>query len=316
MGARRCAAQLVAELLGHDGHVEPARVEAGRHAVLEHPSQLELGQPYVAERVVLHRSQRRGIELLGQAFGEDRHTVIAAQRPALDDGALQDVGQTVEAHGLVTELFGDDGQRGCGRAADAEREMTGVAAHHGDEDPALGRGGVLHQVADELLAQVRRRREPERDDVAGQGEIVVDRLRHVRDREAGQHLGELGGGVGGVVAADGDQVVDAQFLERRGHTLDSVGCARGIRPRRAQDGAALEVDTREIVDAQLDDVSRVALGQPAKAVVTPEDTDAVIARLDGRGRDDGVDTGCGAAADENAQSLSGARYHSTSLLRR
>src|SRR5262249_34094755 len=83
----------------------------------------------------------------------------------------------------------------------------------------------------------------------------------------------------------------------------------GIRPRRAQDGAALEVNARQVVDAELDDVLDVSLDQPAKAVVAAEDTDAVITRLDRRGRDDGVDAGRRPAADENGQSLSANRDH-------
>src|SRR5262249_45633468 len=98
------------------------------------------------------------------------------------------------------------------------------------------------QIPDELLAEVRGRREAERDDVARQGKIVVDRLGHVGDGETRQDPGQLRGGVGGVVAPDGDQVVHVQLLEGGRYGFDTVGRARGIRARRAHDRAALEVD--------------------------------------------------------------------------
>ncbi|SRR5258706_10615701 len=96
-------------------------------------------------------------------------------------------------------------------------------------------------------------------------------------------------------------MVDPEPAQGVGHVWDAVGRPRGIRARGAQDRAALEVDTGEVVDAQLDDVVRVALGQPAEAVVTAEHAQSVIARLDGRRRDHRVDPGGRPAAYENRQ---------------
>ena len=47
------------------------------------------------------------------------------------------------------------------------------------------------------------------------------------------------------------------------------------------------------------DVSR--LHQPLEAVLDAEDLEALVDRLDGRGRDDRVDAGRGAAADKDCQ---------------
>src|SRR2546427_3429616 len=49
---------------------------------------------------------------------------------------------------------------------------------------------VLHQVPDELLAEVAGGGKAEGDDVTGQGQVVVDRLGHVGHREPGHRLGQ------------------------------------------------------------------------------------------------------------------------------
>ncbi len=116
--------------------------------------------------------------------------MTAPHRAPLDDGALEDVGEPVERDRGLGELLGDHRQRRRGRAADPEGEMPGVAAHDGHEEPPLGGGRVLHEVADQLRPEVARRREAEGHDLAGQRQVVVDRLRHVSDGEPRHGLGE------------------------------------------------------------------------------------------------------------------------------
>ena len=79
----------------------------------------------------------------------------------------------------VGELLGDDRERRAGRLADAEREVAGLAPHRDDDVPAARRPRVLHQVADQLDADVARGLEAEGRDVRRQRQVVVDRLRHV-----------------------------------------------------------------------------------------------------------------------------------------
>ena len=218
-------------------------------------------------------------------------------------GALQHVGQAIEADLRLGELLGDDRQRGAGGAADAERQMAGVPAHHGDEEPALGGGRVLHEVADQLLAEVAGGGEAEGHDVARQRQVVVDRLGHVGDGQPLHRLGQPRGREGRVVAADRDQVVDPQALEGLGHLGDALRRPGGVRARGADDGAAVEVDAGGVVDLQLDDVLDVALDQPLEAVVAAEHAQPMVARLDGGGRDDRVDARGGTTTYEDRQRL-------------
>jgi hypothetical protein len=94
-------------------------------------------------------------------------------------------------------------------------------------------------------------------------------------------------------------MVHAEALERLRDARDTLGGPRRVGPRGADDGAAVEVDARQVVDRQLRDVVSVALDQPLEAVVAAEDAGAVVPGLDGRRRDDGVDSGGRAPADEN-----------------
>ena len=133
----------------------------------------------------LRRSQRGRIELVGEPFGQEGHPVLAALGPPLDDRALEHVRDPVERDPRFGELFRDDGQ-GPRHRADPEREVPGVPAHHADEEPALRRLRVLHQVADDLLAEVARGGVPDGQHVARQRQVVVDRLGDVGHSETGR----------------------------------------------------------------------------------------------------------------------------------
>jgi hypothetical protein len=303
VGAGWRAAQLVAHVLGGDRHVQAAGLQAGADALLEHPAQIQLGQSHVAIGIPFHSGQRGGIELLGQALGQDRHALLAPLCPPLDDCRLQHVGQAAEGDLRLSELLRDNRQGRARRAADAEREVPGVAAHDRHEEPPLGRGGILHQVANQILAEVARGGEPERNDVARQGEIVVDGFGHMRHRQAIERPRQSGRGERRVVPADRDQVIDAQALEGLGDLRDAVRRRRRVRPGSTDDGAAVEVDAGGVVDPKLGDVLGIASDKPLEAVVAPEDLQALVAGLDGGGRNDRVDAGRRAAADQDAECL-------------
>ena len=116
-------------------------------------------------------------------------------------------------------------------------------------------------------------------------------------------LGQSRGRKRGVVAADGDEVVDAEALEGLGHPGDAFRRPRRIRARGANDRAAVEVDAGGVVDLQLDDVLDVALHQPLEAVVAAQHAQPVVARLDRGCRDDRVDARRGTTTYEDRQRL-------------
>ena len=87
-----------------------------------------------------------------------------------------------------------------------ERQMPRRAAHADDDVPARRGAGVLGQVAHDVNAVVPRGFEAERRRRAGQRQIVVNRLGHVRHADvAVAALGHLAGGKRRVVAANRHQ---------------------------------------------------------------------------------------------------------------
>ena len=121
--------------------------------------------------------------------------------------------------------------------------MSGMAAHHRHEEPLAGRGGVLHQIPDELHAQVHRRCEAEGGDLRRKRQVVVDGLGDVDDRHAAvDGAGDLGGAEGGVVTADGEEIGDVELAQRFDDVLEGLRRPGGIGAGGTQDGAALEMD--------------------------------------------------------------------------
>ncbi len=111
--------------------------------------------------------------------------------------------------------------------------MARLAAHRDHEVPARGRLGVHHEVADDLHADVAGGLVAEGRNAERQIEVVVDRLRHVHDVDApGGGLFHLHRTVGGVVSADGDELVDVEPQQRRDGALEQllscVGLSRAV----------------------------------------------------------------------------------------
>ncbi len=147
--------------------------------------------------------------------------------------------------GRPAEFFRDDGKRRGRSLADAQREMSGGAAHADDDIPARGGAGVFHQIARELDAVMPRGLEAERRRRAGQRQVVVNRLGHVGHLDfALALLGDHAGGKGRVVAADRHQVGDAELLESGKDILHLLRGLGRVRARGAENGTALEMDVR------------------------------------------------------------------------
>ena len=115
-------------------------------------------------------------------------------------------------------------------------------------------------------------------------------LRHAARRERG------------VVAADRDQVVDAERAERLHDRREVLGLLRRVRARRLEDRAALEVDAR---DGRLVELAACGRCSPCMSQRNPSrrptTSRAAPARHDRRRADHAVDAGRRAAADEDPE---------------
>ena len=102
-------------------------------------------------------------------------------------------------------------------------------------------------------------------------------------------LADEAGGKSRVIAADGDERGDAEFLEH-GEKIFHVLLGFGrIGARGAEDGAALEVDVPHVADGQRLDVRGVALREIFKTVAEADDFEALIDAFNGGRGDDAVD---------------------------
>ena len=191
---------------------------------------------------------------------------------------------------LVPQLLGDERERGARAHAHAEREVSGRPAHGDHEVPAPRGLRVLHEVLDELRAELARGLEPEGRDAMRQRQVVVDGLRHVTDGDLpARLLLHAGRGVGRIVAADGHEVLDAQGrqgLDDVGHLFGALG---RVLARCADDGAAAHVDARDFVGMEVHDVRRVALGQPLEPVADADHFKTLFPGLEGDRADHAVD---------------------------
>src|SRR5262249_61939855 len=108
----------------------------------------------------------------------------------------------------------------------------------------------------------------------------------------------------GGVSSDGGQALDPHLLEHPesvGHVFFLLG---RVGPGGAQDTAAAQVAGRDLLDGQLAVVLGGAFDEVPEAVLEADHVHAVVEDgLDGDGRDDAVDARGGAAADEDAESL-------------
>src|SRR5262249_35235793 len=106
-----------------------------------------------------------------------------------------------------------------------------------------------------------------------------------------------------VVASDRDQRLDSQFLESRYRVVQHLPVVRDIGTRCSQNGAAVKVNARHLINVQPSLFSRVARGQPCESVVKSDRRAAEPDRFQRDSGDDAVDSGRRAPANQNAQFL-------------
>src|SRR5581483_1709714 len=299
------AAQLVADVLVRDRDLHVALREAALQLGLDLARQIDFGEADVAMFVALdvfEFGQLLLVEFFDQPFGQDRDAVMKSVGAPLDDRAFDDVTDLREGHGLLLELLADERERGAGGLADAERQVAGLPAHRDDDEPAFGRARVLDQVAHQFDADVPRRLVAEGRDVAGQWQVIINRLRHVNraDRAAG-FLRHRPRRERRVIAADRHQVGDAERVQRIEYRARILLLLRRVVARRAEDRAAQQVDARDVLDLQAPDSGSVFAHQVFEPFLHAEDFKAFVDRLNRRRRNDRIDAGCRAAADNNRQ---------------
>src|SRR5882724_3821328 len=140
--------------------------------------------------------------------------------------------------------------------------MSRRAAHADNDIPARCGARVFYQVADNLHAVMTRR----------------------------------------VIAANGHERRDAELLEHTEKIFHVLLGFRRIRARRAEDGTAFEMDVFYVADGQRLDLRCVARRQMFEAVAEADDFIALIDAFNRGRRDDAVESGRGAAADQNSES--------------
>lgn len=145
-----------------------------------------------------------------------------------------------------------------------------------------------------------RRLKSEGRNVVRKVEIVVDGLRHVNDAQRALCLlREAPCAERRAVAADRDELPDAERFERLQHVVETALFARGVRARDADVRAASKVDACGVADGKRHHVGAVALHEPAKAVLNADDFDAGEHRTNRCGADDRVDARRRTAGREN-----------------
>ena len=233
-----------------------------RTRALHTSPKLDLVEPKVSVLVALRRRKLGdvlGRDDLGQPLRENGDSVRPPAGESLDDRSGERVHDRLQRDDLASELLGDERERRAGGLADAEREMAGLSSHGHDEVPAPRGLRVHHQVVHDLDPDRARGLVPERPDVGGQVEIVVDRLRHVNDAQpAPGGARELVRGEGGVVAADRQEHADPEAIEGLEHTLHVLRTSGGVCARDADARTAAEVDPARVFDGESNDVRDVS----------------------------------------------------------
>ena len=156
----------------------------------------------------------RGIETFAKAFCKDDHTMRATLGRALEDRSLDTSRKSFQLDLLVAKFLCDDREGRARRVGRTECEVTRVAAHQYDDVPAARGASVLEECAQNSRGGGASGFEAERGYAQRKRQVVVDRLRDVRHAKV--LAGRLRDGLrreASVVAADRDQMVDAEPLE-------------------------------------------------------------------------------------------------------
>ena len=174
-------------------------------------------------------------------------------------------------------------------------DPAGVPAHHLDHDHAVVRLGGRVQAVDRVRGDLHRGLEAERE--VGAGQVVVDRLRDADDVHA--RLRQLARDAERVLAADRDQRVEPQLLERRLHALEPVLLLEDVGPRRAEDRPAAMQDPARSTRCVRS--HRVGGQHSCPAVAEADElVPVVVDPLAHDGADHGVEAGAVAAAGQQS----------------
>ena len=164
--------------------------------------------------------------------------------------------------------------------------------------------GIHHQAFHQFYPDVAGSLVAESGNAMGQVEVVVDGLGHMHHMDpSGGHLFHLQGAVGGVVAPDGDQLIDIQPQQGGDGIFQMLVIFGGIVPGDADIGAAAEVDPADIIDRQPLGMIDIAAHDPFEAVFNAHHFHAFQDGPDGGGADNAVDARGRAAANQNGQFL-------------
>ena len=202
------------------------------------------------------------------------------------------------------KFLGDDGQRRGRGLADAQRQVAGRAAHADDEIPARGGAGVLGEVADDADAVWRAVSKPNVGVEPGSGKSLSIVLgtwatRMLPPLRLSTWLPEK--------AVSSPPMVTSAVMPSFSNTVKNVvhvllGLGR-VGARRAEDGAALEVNVLHVADGErLDLWSCSPFDDALEAVAEADDLVALVDAFDRDRRDDAVDAGGRTAADQNSES--------------
>ncbi len=303
-GDRIRAAQFVAHVLRDDRRLQVELVESLLHPLLEDVADVDLGDAQVAVGIVFdvgELCELVGIEAEHDTLGDHGDAVATTGAQPLDDGADQCVDDLRQAE-VLAELLGDQCERGSGRLAHPESEMSRLAAHRDHEVPARRRLGVDHEVLDDLDAVVACSLETEGVDPRREVEVVVDGLRCVYDADTARcELGEPHRRKGGVVATDGDELRDTELLERRDAPREVCRVFGRVGAGGSEDRTTAEVDAADTGHGQFDDVVDVTLHDPLEAVADADDLHARELGADRRRADDAVDARRRSTADKDGE---------------
>lgn len=151
-------------------------------------------------------------ERVEDALRDDGGAVVHAHDLALDDRRDHQVDDLLDGDLRLVEHLRDDDHRVVARLTDTECEVAGRTAHGCQHEPVAARACVDIDGAADDGTLVLGRLVTERRRALGQGQVVVDRLRHV-DVGNGVFLGleELGDAVCGrcrIIAAHRDKQLD------------------------------------------------------------------------------------------------------------
>jgi hypothetical protein len=271
-------------------------VAEDRHARLEARPLLDLAleldrdpaEPDVAERVLRLELRQQPAVLRGGALGDDDDREVAA----LGVAPAQAVADLVH---VERALGHEDHVSAAGEAA-VRRDPARMAAHHLDDDDAVVRLRRGVEPVDRVGRDLHGGLEAERE--VGAGEVVVDRLGDADDGDA--RLRELAGDAERVLAADRDERVEPQLVERGPDAIQPVLLLEHVGPGGAEDRPAAMQDAARALVGQLHRVG----GEYAGPAVAEAD-ELVSVRVDPLahdGADDGVEAGAVPASGQKSDS--------------